>query len=307
MESIGEASTKLLLFGEHSAVYGYPALGIPLPWKMTIQLKPAKTFHWIIPLAEDRHLQIIDALLPKLPLYFPELTRRQPFSLTLLSDAPIGIGFGSSGALCVALVKAIHHYLNLSIDPQDIWRKAHQIEMHFHHRPSGVDTGISTWNKEGYFEKSISRELPNFHPIAQGKRAPLIVGALNRSLCTAELICSLGKKLVKWPELMEHIKQLGNITKKAASTLQHPDLFGQLALEAQYHLKALGLSTPEMDVLLSHAVSIGATGGKLSGAGGGGAYFIVCPTTEAANRIKNELSSWIASQQIPHALSPSVI
>ena len=38
MGSVGKAHGKLLLFGEHSAVYGHPAVGVSLPEQTTVRL-----------------------------------------------------------------------------------------------------------------------------------------------------------------------------------------------------------------------------------------------------------------------------
>ncbi len=55
--------------------------------------------------------------------------------------------------------------------------------------------------------------------------------------------------------------------------------------EAMRELRGVGLSTPGLDSLLAAGKRAGALGGKLSGAGGGGAFFLVADSARAAGEI----------------------
>ena len=57
---------------------------------------------------------------------------------------------------------------------------------------------------------------------------------------------------------------------------------GRMADRAQQLLRSAGLSTPELDDLLSYGRAAGALGGKLSGAGGGGAFYLIYESGEKA-------------------------
>lgn len=279
MPAIGSAPTKLLLFGDHAAVYGYPALGIPLPWKLTVTLFPSSKMEWDI---APKYLEQLDPILSKIQEIFPEL--HSTYRILVESDAPIGMGFGSSGALCVALTRAIFSELGLEPTTEDIWNRAHQLETYFHSSPSGVDTGISTWESGGYFAKNGDL-LPSFQPLIP-INTPLVIGAIPRQGNTGSLVSDLRERLTNSKSLMEHIKQLGAIAEKAPNVLNSPEQFGVLANQAHHHLVELGLSTPELDQILEDGIAMGALGGKVSGAGGGGAFFFVCPSKEIANIIK---------------------
>lgn len=295
MQSIGSAPTKLLLFGEHSAVYGHPAIGIPLNWKITVKIEDAENTRWKI---DRRYLERLNPLLSKLHEVFPELLSLSPQEFAIESEAPIGVGFGSSGALCVALTRAIFAKIRLSPEPNAIWERAHKLETFFHSNPSGVDTGISTIEKCGYLVKS-NKELPLFLPL-QENFSCLIAGAFPRSSNTSELVTGLRKRLNTNQELMWHIEKLGEITEQAKDQLATADVFGKLASSAHSHLQALGLSIPELDLLLEQARSLGACGGKLSGAGGGGAFYIVCENRRSAEEIIKQLI-------FPKLLTPCII
>jgi mevalonate kinase len=57
---------------------------------------------------------------------------------------------------------------------------------------------------------------------------------------------------------------------------------GVLAQEAHTYLDELGVATPELNTIIAHGTQAGARGGKLSGAGGGGAFYLVCSTEDEA-------------------------
>ncbi len=64
---------------------------------------------------------------------------------------------------------------------------------------------------------------------------------------------------------------------------------------------AQGLSTAELDGLLREGLSCGAWGGKLSGAGGGGAFFLICPGADSAGRIAARLRATARRAGLPTA------
>ena len=132
----------MLLFGEHAAVYGHPALGVSLPW--TLELK-------IIPVADAGHAGSRRATepLPALPeqvaamLAVPHLHA----VVEIRSQIPIGLGFGSSAALCVAAERALTSAAVPPPSAATAWRGAHERERVFHGTPSGADTGLATQSR----------------------------------------------------------------------------------------------------------------------------------------------------------------
>ncbi len=293
MAAVGSAPTKLLLFGEHSAVYGFPAVGIPLSWRITVTLKDADRFCWKI---DSSHLSRLNPILPRLTRIFPEI--KTPFEIAVHSDAPIGVGFGSSGALCVAIARAVFAKIGHEPTTEEVWTRAHALESHFHNNPSGVDTGISTMEQAGFLKKD-GGSLPSFQQL--NKKLPcLIIGAFPRCSNTGNLISGLRHKLETEPQSIRHIEELGRIAEESIAVMDNPMKFGELANMAHNHLKTLGLSTPELDRFLKTAISHGAFGGKLSGAGGGGAFYLACENSQSAKEIIQNLS-------FPSLLAPSII
>jgi len=86
-------------------------------------------------------------------------------------------------------------------------------------------------------------------------------------------------------DVRDNLRMLGTIAAEAKNHLcagARADSIGKLADSAMEGLRALGLSDPWLEALLSEGKRSGALGGKLSGAGGGGAFFLVCAGELAA-------------------------
>lgn len=259
---MSEASGKLLLFGEHAAVFGYPALGIALNKKLRIEVEGTGDLCFetapLLPKQQKMLSEFLDHL---------KKTTSLRGTIKITSEIPVGVGLGSSAALCVAIARLLH--------PEDeVLEKAQEFEKIFHQNPSGVDTSLSFYNQACYFSPK-PQMLNDFS-------YPLVIGALPRKTSTKSLI----QMVASHPEKERHLHALGQI----AESSQDGNL-AELANLAQNHLRALDLSTPELDLVLERGKELGALGGKLSGAGGGGAYFLVAPSFEDATRIAEELKN----------------
>lgn len=251
---------KLLLFGEHAVVYGYPAVGIPLPLKLRVHIQPTEKSHWDLPSPDNKLLELLNLI-------------DKPLKISIDSEIPIGSGFGSSGALCVALARALHP----TLPPEKIWAKAHHYEKVFHNSPSGIDTAISTFEMPCLFQNQKWTFLAK-------PQCSLVVGSLPRQGDTRELI-----RKVADSQRTDEIKKMGTIASQSIHAFNSPENFGQLATQAHGILRKLELSTPEMENLLEHSIKWGSLGGKMSGAGGGGAFFLVAKNPENASFLSDKI------------------
>lgn len=308
------APAKLILFGEHAAVYGYPAIGFPLPWKLSLSLAPCQKINWEFSNLNQKQTKQLDDLTQHLQVVFPELKKTTPIKIALSSETPIGIGMGSSGALCTALSKALFKYLNLDNKfPSELetkhamWRYAHELEKIFHGTPSGIDTGISTFALPCYF-KGKKDGLPEFFPL---KKRPLslVIGALPRTSDTKTLVNRLKSEK---ENIESQISHLGAISSKAIQCflykpLQFEKEIGLLANQAHHILATLGFSTPQLDQMLNAGISLGALGGKLSGAGSGGTYFLVSENPNHAQHLAENLKKSALENSIHHVFQPTAI
>jgi len=294
---------KLILFGEHAAVYGHPAVGTPLPCRTEI---------WMGPPRAGKAEEVPDedtALLQELITEAAAITGKTGIenlnnrAVYQSSNVPRTGGFGSSAALCVSVSRLILSEFGPGYS-RDVHLLANRLEERFHGTPSGIDTGmasdtsVSAWIGTG-------GDIPERRPL----RLPswsIIYGALPRSSTTGESVGKLRHMKEsgdRW--VISAMEKLGRISSEfiqAASLPRNETVFpvtaAGLANEAQTVLASLGLSTEELNIIIRMALNMGATGGKLSGAGMGGAFFLTAGSPGSRDRLMAGLSKELSRRGI---------
>ncbi len=265
---------KLILCGEHAVLRGAPALVLTLDRGVEIRYAGPEKGEWSFPGTRDEFLPALDALLNRAEEIYPALKPcRGP--LFISSDLPAGRGFGSSAALWVAIARLIFLLLNLPGDKENLWRLAHHLEGVFHGAPSGIDTGSAIFGGVNLYTPCSGGDLP-LRVGVEDKKIPLQWGSVPRRGGTKQIIGTL-KSLSIYEGSMDRLSELNQrfIWEYRSQPLPDLRLLGRLMEQMQDEFRTLGLTTPEMDRRLEEARGEGALGGKLSGAGGGGAYCLV--------------------------------
>ncbi len=286
MGILASANAKLLLFGEHAVVHGYPGLGLGLTWKLTVGSRGFSD-RWQFTGAEA-HAGDLEKALKVIWQSGGLQEPPEPQNLLIESAVPLSSGFGSSAAFCCALAR----FFFPDFSEDEIWRVAQTAENIFHGKSSGIDTALALREGLWFFTPSVSGP-PIVTPV-EAKVPILITGSLPRTMDAKNLILGLHQRAQdgdSW--VLSSLKWLGDASVTAKNLLQgvyNPAGLGDLANSAQNTLKNLGLSTPAMDLVLENASKAGALGGKLSGAGAGGAFWLVVETAETAQQVIEELT-----------------
>jgi mevalonate kinase len=248
---------KLILVGEHAVVYGHRAVAGAVSKGTTVQLQRRPGQSGI------ERANLIDARL------WPALSRVLPsegIGVYIGSELPTGCGMGSSAALAVACVRALAELEGREASFEECFREAFKIERYFHGSPSGIDHtvsamgGLVAYKREG----PVIEKLTTPEPL---KLSVINTGTPGRS--TAELVAGVRAREA---ELRPVIEEIGAIAEEGIAALQGWKLeeLGRLMNENHRCLRALGVSTPELDAAVEKLRERGALGAKLAGAGGGG-------------------------------------
>lgn len=307
---VGHGGGKLLLFGEHAAVYGHVAVGVSLPEGISVRLEGAETPDWDLDRVTEEDRGVVTRVLQRME---PRLRRAAPRrAVRIESSIPRGLGFGSSAALCVACARALLEDSGEDREATDrIWDLAHDAEHLFHGTPSGVDTGISLLGGTCVLRpRKLGLPVPSLIP-ARG--VALVAGAVRRDESCAALIAGLAARMKSGDHVVgSAIEELGEMSGHGARALlsggnELAAYLGSLADAAMATLHELGLSTSDLDFVLAAARRAGAMGGKLSGGGGGGAFYAVAPDKQTATIIATRITEEARLTGIDLVVAPRVV
>jgi mevalonate kinase len=209
-------------------------------------------------------------------------------NVEIWSEIPIGVGLGSSSATAVATVTALSNLFELQLGPGEISQHAFEGEKITHATPSGIDNTISTYGGAILYKKGkINRiEIPHQIPLL------LINTQIPRE--TKTQVTHVANLYKEHPSIISPIFQaIDALSLKTENALRLKKLaqIGELLNFNQHFLRILGVSTKEIDALIDLALSNGAIGAKITGAGGGGCILALFESDAAKSKCCAQLQS----------------
>ncbi|MDR3235980.1 MAG: dehydrogenase [Prevotellaceae bacterium] len=209
------------------------------------------------------------------------------FKLSTFMDAPSGSGLGTSSTLVVAILGAFTEWLKLPLGEYDIARLAYQIEREDLQMAGGKqDQYAATFGgfnfMEFYQDKVIVNPLRVRQSYADELAHNLVLYYTETSRLSAKIIEMQSRNVKEQNQqsldAMHKVKEQA-IMMKEVLLRGDIDNIGKI-LDFGWHYKkmmALNITNPLLDGIYTAAIQAGATGGKVSGAGGGGFMFFYCP------------------------------
>lgn len=284
------ARGKVILFGEHATVYGYPGITATIDrgLRVIVRRDPdgprflAPDFKQPFPPPKsDQDIRIFSrATDVALEMYG---LQHEPIAIRIESDLIPGMGLGSSAAFSVALCSALRRYREREKAPDagatprgrgwdaELFQEVQRLEAIFHGHPSGMDAATVLSEGVVWFRKGPPREmLPMRLPVA----AAGIVCLVEPGARTIEMVRHVQARRAEEPTRVDGlVREIGNLTVDAGIALGTGNLPEAGALMFRNHelLRELGVSTPGLDRAVELLRSKGVLGAKLTGSGGGGA------------------------------------
>lgn len=293
-ESIGIAHSKLILIGEHSVVYGLPAIALPFP-SLKVRVKIRESLNQYIHFQSEIYsgpLNKLPGKLKGLRFVTEEILKRvghapKGLTITLQSEIPIGRGLGSSAAIAIALVRSLYNFFKQELTHKQLMEWVQIGEKYAHGNPSGIDMEAASRMTPIWFKKG---EEPT--PIEIGSSFYLVVADTGQSGDTKEAVSSIRQKYeADYEKMKTSIDLLGDYTHQARKALVDGAVhkLGKLLTLAHSELDKLGVSNQKLNHLVEAACKAGAIGAKLTGGGRGGCMIALVENLNNVQAVRNEL------------------
>lgn len=245
------APGKLLLFGEHAVVYGYPCIVTAIDKRLVVQQGRSQG-----------DTRFIDAAIKAWGEPGQTFSAESSFSGKY--------GFGSSSAVTVATLKM----LRPDVDNTTLFNAAYKIVLDVQGTGSGIDVAAAVYGGTLYYMKDKIIEPMSVSDM------PLIVGYTGVKANTTTIIKDVAAKRENEPQKVNKIfEAIGKFVEEAKQKMVEGDWerVGKLMDFNQEYLRDLGVSSEKLEALIAAAKSAGAWGAKLSGAGEGDCMIALAP------------------------------
>jgi D-glycero-alpha-D-manno-heptose-7-phosphate kinase len=228
--------------------------------------------------------------------------------ITTLADIPsTGSGLGSSSAVTVGLLHALFTYKGRQLTAEELAERACTIEIDRCRKPIG---------KQDQFAAAFGGVCDiRFGPGDRVAVDQLALSASRRRQVQDELLLFftgitrtadpiLSEQRENIGSRLSQLAQLRQLADEAAVAIRSGDvnLLGK-AMNKSWVAKrelASGVSSTQIDEVIETALAAGATGAKVTGAGGGGFLLVVCPL-EYQKSVREHLASM---QELPIRIDP---
>lgn len=297
LRAVCSAPGKLILFGEHAVVYGHPAIAAATDQRTLVEVDRCgqkftvngyrihDRFHSYLKMAVERCWKGEDAI-----------------RIQTEGGVPSASGTGSSAALTVATVGALHRLQHLD-DRARLAQDAYGVERATQGGGSPVDTSASTagggialadaanppgigealWNVS-WEQRAWAVERVEVPPLT------LVIGNSGVKGRTDEQVAKVARAVQKNAMLRDTLADIGAITREAVKPLRNEDweAVGRLMDRTHSALHTLGVNHAAVQHLVDAArAAPGTFGAKITGAGGGGSMIALTEKPEAlAHRLE---------------------
>ncbi len=210
---------------------------------------------------------------------------REGVEITTMGDIPsAGSGLGSSSTVTVGTLHAMYSYLGEMVTAERLAREACKIEIEVLSKPIGVqDQYIAAFGGLRFMEFTTSGEVK----IERINLAPELRLRLNESLLlfytgvtrrASGILREQKRNIIDQMQVLREMKAMACVARDQLLN-GNLEVLGKLMHQSWLLKKQLAstISNGTLDAIYDRARHAGASGGKITGAGGGGFLILYCP------------------------------
>lgn len=278
------APGKLMLLGEHAVVYNRPCIVTAVDSRIKVTAETREDGLLVInaPQLQDKPYQRaigeLGSNAEKVPkevvfvkrtveLFAQDNDVQSGLTISTKSDFSHRYGFGSSSAVTVGTFRALCELHQNACTEREIFDQAYRVTLDIQGVGSGFDIAAAVYGGTLYFVTS-GKKIEKI----TDKQLPLVVGYTGVKADTPTLVRKVAELKEQKPEMVEEIfNTMADLVEKGKKYIKKKDWQSSGDLLRINHglLRQLGVSTEKLDAMCTAALSTGAYGAKLSGAGGG--------------------------------------
>lgn len=256
------APGKIHLLGEHSVVYGKPALLAAVDLRVFVTISKGQNNH---PLKK-----IVDPIVKK----YLKLKKLPDYQVDTFSQLPIGAGLGSSATISASYIAALLTFLKVKWDLNLVNNLTYEAEKVFHGNPSGADNATVIFGGLIWFRKEtpalkLIHQLPFSIPVKLSKNFVLInTGKPKES--TKEMVNLVKNLYQKKPAVVEKFLAIQEqLTKEIIEAIgqKNGKRIRSVIKMGQNNLEKIGVVSKSVIPIIRDIESSGGTA-KICGGGG---------------------------------------
>ncbi|MBW7944740.1 mevalonate kinase [Patescibacteria group bacterium] len=268
LPATGFAFGKVILSGEHSVVYGHPALVVATQ----LGSKAEATEVTSVPPTEALpQTELIERFTLRIKELFSEKfsVDVSSVSLDIKTDLPIQSGMGSSASMAAAAFRALAQYTQTELTNEQFFDLVQTSEREFHGNPSGVDASAVIYGGAMVFQKddaSFERQMIGIDPSAFPSFLLIQSGRPKES--TKEMVAFVAERAEEdqTKEILEKIAKV-TLSMIAAVKERNHDQLLLLVDKNELLLEQLDVVSKQTQRLIREIQGLGGSA-KISGAGG---------------------------------------
>jgi mevalonate kinase len=260
-QASAQSKGKVIISGEHSVVYGEPALvgGIEL-FREVVLRSPHKRAVTHSPFVENI-LQIFETKYG---------VKIENLEIVDLGKLPIGSGLGSSAAFAHAIFLSLIKHFNIQITKQELFELVQESEKFAHGNPSGVDATAVVYGGLIEFVRDNNELVINHLDIDHHdlKKSYFQLIDSGRPLeTTKDMVALVHQKTQTNSGFKSIVKKIGDVTRNLVSGVKENQFEKEYLRENQRRLEELGVVGQRAQEIVRQIEDVGGVA-KITGAGG---------------------------------------